>query len=130
MSKKLLENLKIYFPFLSKDIQGWMKNDEWGITVRTKQGETFFYDDYEHTIRRLPAYSRDMTEEQCRMEFGYRLRRIMYKKGMTQAELSELTGISQPQISTYLSGKNSPSFYKVDRIAKALGCSTDDLRYI
>lgn len=130
MSKMLLENLKTYFPFLANDIQGWVKNDEWGITVRTRQGETFFYDDYEHTIRRLPAYSSDITEEESRMEFGYRLRRLMYKKGMTQTELADLAGIQRTQLNNYINGKTSPSFYIVDRIAKALGCSTDDLRYI
>ena len=129
MSKMLLENLKLHFPFLANDIQGWVKNDEWGITVRTRQGETFFYDDYEHTIRRLPEHSDELTEEQCRMEFGTRLRRLMYGKGISQTELADLTGIQRTQLNNYINGKTSPSFYIVDRIAKALGCSADDLRY-
>ena len=130
MSRLLLENLKTYFPFLANDIISWIKNDEWGITVRTRQGETFFYDDYEHTIRRLPKDSDKLTEEQCRLEFGTRLRRLMYGKGISQTELADQIGIQRTQLNNYINGKTSPSFYIVDRIAKALHCSIEDLRYI
>jgi transcriptional regulator with XRE-family HTH domain len=53
----------------------------------------------------------------------------MALEGISQCELSERTGITQPSISDYMNGKKLPSFYTVDKIAKALGCSVDAFRY-
>lgn len=81
------------------------------------------------TIRKLPRDSNNMSEEEYRIEFSMRLKKIMYRKGWTQDDLSEATGITQAMISRYISRKATPSFYNVDKIAKALGCSTDEFRY-
>ena len=54
---------------------------------------------------------------------------MMYIKGITQSELSNCTDIPQYLISDYIRGKRTPSFYNVDKIAKALDCSVDELRY-
>ena len=48
-------------------------------------------------------------------------------KGMTQDNLSKLTGIGQPLLSLYTQGKSLPSAQKVSAIAKAIGCSVNDL---
>ena len=70
-----------------------------------------------------------MSEQQCREEFSIRLKRLMYRQGVTQKELSEETGISEMTISNYMNGKRTPSFYNVDKISKALKCSIDIFRY-
>ena len=51
----------------------------------------------------------------------------MAMKGITQVRLSELTGISQQLLSLYTQGKSLPSAQKVSSIAKAIGCSVNDL---
>jgi transcriptional regulator with XRE-family HTH domain len=53
----------------------------------------------------------------------------MTRQGVSQLELSELTGIPQSTISNYLTGKFLPGFYNMDKIAKALKCSIDEFRY-
>ena len=63
------------------------------------------------------------------VEFRQRLRRLMTRQGVSQLELSELTGIPQSTISNYLTGKFLPGFYNMDKIAKALKCSIDEFRY-
>ena len=43
------------------------------------------------------------------------------EKGLTQQKLSELTGISQADISRLEGGNANPSLHTIQRIAKALG---------
>lgn len=44
------------------------------------------------------------------------------RRGMTQAMLSEATGVSQADISRIESGKANPSVKTLKRLAKGLGC--------
>jgi transcriptional regulator with XRE-family HTH domain len=55
---------------------------------------------------------------------------MMAFRHMTQAELASSVGITQGMVSQYIHGYSSPSFRVVDRMAKALGCSADDLRLL
>jgi transcriptional regulator with XRE-family HTH domain len=71
-----------------------------------------------------------MTEETYRKEFGIRLRRLLRMKGMTQSDLADAIGITNAGLSGYINGKHTPSFYMVNKIARVLKCSVDELRYI
>lgn len=126
----LFDNFAMYFPSMAEDTITYEELNDFELVVKMSNGTTVLYDDIDHSFRRLPRSSDDMTEDECLTEFGCRLRKIMFRNGITQEELSERTGIAQPRISRYLRGKNSPTFYVVDRIAKALGCSVDEFRYI
>lgn len=130
VDNNLIRNLKMDFPFVANSENEIYTNGPLEVIIKSKNGERMLYDGLEHTIRMLPKDSSNMTEDECRKEFGTRLRKIMYRQGVTQDELSEMTGIPQHMISKYINCKNSPSFYKVDKIAKALGCSIDEFRYI
>ncbi len=52
--------------------------------------------------------------------FINRLKETMLSKGISAAKLSEISGISKPLISMYLSGKTTPREANVQRIANAL----------
>jgi DNA-binding Xre family transcriptional regulator len=123
------ENMKLHFPLITEHAVEFIQDDRTSVVMKLETGESFLYDDYDKTIRKLPSDSKEMTESEVRREFFFRLRKIMMLKGVTQTELSEMTGISQPVLNRYLTGKATPGFYAVDRIAKALKCSTDDFRY-
>ena len=126
----IIEDFKLYCP------------TEWSRTINYKQvgpceiyatlddGEVIAFDYKDKTIRFLPQDNNHMTEQECRHEFGVRLRRLMYLEGFTQEGLSEATGISQTMLSKYITGDVCPSFTKVDKICKALRCSMDQLRYV
>ena len=124
-----LDNLKTMYPFLYKQMIDYEAINDFDIHIKLRDGSTVLYDDFDKSFRQLPESCIDLTEEQCRREFGSRLYRIMQRKCMTQEELSACTGIHQTIISKYINGKHTPSFYNVDKIAKALGCSVDELRY-
>lgn len=129
MKVDIYKNFEMNFPLIAKDIVEYRSVSKTELIIKSIDGDIFLYDDVYRSIRKLPKNSNDMSEKECKNEFGIRLFKIMSRQGITQAELSHMTGIQQPILSGYITGKNSPSFYKVDKIAKALGCSTDDLRY-
>jgi DNA-binding Xre family transcriptional regulator len=102
-------------------------NMEW-LIVTLDDGDRIIFDSFENTIRRIPRDSGHLSEIEARKEFGVRLRKLMFQRGITQTELSNCTNISQARLSDYITGKHSPSFYIVDKIAKVLECSTDEFR--
>ena len=59
--------------------------------------------------------------------FGPRLRRVMYRSGMTQNEFARFVGISQTTMSYYLAGKSEPRWRMLRRIMRATGCTARDL---
>ena len=116
---KLASKVKKYREVLGHEVEVWLDDNR-----------AFIFDDRESTLRSIPTSSKHITEKEFRIEFGYRLNKILKAKGMSQRELSELTGIGQCMISNYANGKHTPSFYVADRIANVLDVSVDDLRYI
>lgn len=122
-------NFQQRFPFLAKEVLDWETASDYEILVKLKDGSCLIYDNIDGTIRNLPSDSNHMSETECKKEFGIRLRRLMLIRAITQSELSNITGIQQSAISNYMTGRVIPSFYNADKIAKALGCSMDELRY-
>lgn len=57
----------------------------------------------------------------------FRLREILKEKNMTIGQLSEVSGISQSNLSNYMSGKISPTLDTLNRLANALGIELVDL---
>lgn len=126
---KLYENFKTHFPYIAQTVKGWYRSGRYEVTAALTNGDRVLYDDYEKTIRTLPRDRNGLTEKECREEFSKRLCKIMRRLRVSQTDLSTLTGIAQPALSRYINGVSMPSFYNVDKIAKALDCSMDDLRY-
>lgn len=125
----LIDHAQMYFPSIVANAVEFIEAGYSELVIKLRDGTSILYDDMDNSIRNLPIDSNNMTDIQCRREFGIRLQKIMYLKGVTQEELSRTTGISQTMISLYITGKNNPTFCKVDKIAKALNCSMDDFRY-
>lgn len=129
MGERLIQNLKRTYNFLYENMESYEVVTDFDVYLKMKDSSIVLYDDFDRSFRTLPADKNDMTEEQCKLEFAYRLYRIMQRKHITQQELANRTGITQQQISSYITGKRLPSFYNIDKIAKALDCSVDELRY-
>jgi transcriptional regulator with XRE-family HTH domain len=55
------------------------------------------------------------------------LKRLRKGKNLTQAKLSELSGVSQSKISEYEAGKVEPRIEAVIRLSRALDCTLDEL---
>ncbi len=129
MSCSKFEHLHMYFPMIAEKVVEYRENGPCELILILDDGERASYDDFEKTIRKLPSDASSMTEDEMRKEFGIRVRQYLSTRGMSQLDLSERTGITQPVLSRYMTGKTTPSFYAVTIIARAIGCKTDDLCY-
>lgn len=123
------ESAGLYFPETMKKVIDGKNVSHYDIMFHLNDGDTVLYNSADTTIRTLPQNDRELTEEECKKEFGIRLLNIMRRNGVTQSELSERTGLSQPRLSNYITGKVAPTLYTLDKIAKALHCSVDEFRY-
>lgn len=56
-----------------------------------------------------------------------KLEELRKKNGMTQNELAALVGVQQNTISQWESGKRHPPSTTLPQLAKALGCTIDEL---
>ena len=61
------------------------------------------------------------------MSIGANIRRVREEHNMTQVELAEIAGTSQPYLNRIEMGKQMPSAKVIVAAAKAFGCSTDEL---
>ena len=124
MDEHLYENFKLYFPMIEKHCISWRQTDTFELEIDDEDGHVYIYNDMNHSFGRKPDTSTDVG---WKKEFARRLRKKIAMRGINQTNISELTGISQPLLSLYTQGKSLPSAQKVSAIAKAIGCSVNDL---
>ena len=127
----LFDDMCVYYSFLTDDAIDWRVTGPNEIIVTLGDSTMVRYNGLTHRYTVLSKnVSEDdyfMSEEECKREFGMRLRKCMYERAMSQTRLSELTDISQVMLSKYINGKGLPGYYNISRIARALKCSVDDL---
>ena len=68
-----------------------------------------------------------VTDEEWRQEFGRRLNRALWKKGMVQETLADEVGISRQMLGKYMNGKAVPSARNISKLSRVLDCQTSDL---
>lgn len=124
MGEYLYENFKLYFPSFEKGCISWKQTDLFELEIHNKDGSIDIYDDMSHSLGPKIDTS---TDAGWKKEFARRLRKKIAMRGISQTNISELTGISQPLLSLYTQGKSLPSAQKVSSLAKALNCSVNDL---
>ena len=129
MKEKLFKAFSFHFPFTAKNAITYEAEDEDTLIVKMSDGDVLAFDNWTGSYRHVPRDSNNMSEQECKDEFAFRLRQMMARRKLTQMDLAELTGIPQSQISNYVSGKSLPGFYNLDRIVKVLKCSADSLIY-
>lgn len=125
----VIEWFEMDFPSTSSKVEEHIFIGDYFLIAKLTDGSRVCYDQSDRSIRNLPSDPDTMSEVQFRREFGIRLRRLMERKRITQSELAERMGVSQTRISGYVRGKNTPSIFMVNKIAKALNCSIDELTY-
>ena len=125
----VLHHFKICCPQLAEEMIGYREITSMDLLVTLEDGSKVLFDDFTKTYRLLPDESVRDTKEAYKKEYSYKLRSRMDRRCVSQAQLSEATGISQSTISKYVRGYEVPSLFNANKIAKALGCSVDDFRY-
>lgn len=126
MNMWLYDEYALYYPKYASITEDWYQESEWDLVAKLSDGSRLIFDGHMRTIRSLPDTD-DIDERQLRIEFSKRLYKMLDRKGITQLELSKRTGISTMAISKYINRKATPSLHNANKIARALGCSVDDL---
>ena len=129
MDDYVYDEFSFNFPSVAKQVLYYYHISDIELIIKLENGEVFSYENINKSLRILPSDSNSLTEEECIREFAMRLKLMMAVRGMNQTKLSEATGIQQHMISDYTNGKRAPGLYNLDKIAKALNCSLDELRY-
>lgn len=131
MTDKMFEQFSREYSFMIDDVVRYYQDQFPNcLVIEMSDNRVMLYDYILNTLRRLPKSRCDMTRDECNDEFGKRLKQLLMYRGLNQEDLSQMTGIAQPAISSYIRGKTTPSFYIADKIAKALGVSLDYFRYL
>ena len=128
--ENIISEFKRTNPGMADNIVDHYPSGQMEVVIKLRNGNAFRYDHIAKTIapilKRVLTNGR-ITEQQWRKEFSYKLRRRMSMRGITQAELSELSGIPYPSVNKYVNGRATPSAYNVDRICCALQCPASEL---
>ena len=132
VESQLVNNFKLYFPYVADGVVEMRvdPHDPYCLIATYDDDSSLLYNDMDHTIRNLPHHKNAMSKTETLSEFGIRLRKIMFRKNISQLELADMTKISNVTLSKYMNGQTMPSLYALDKIAKALGCSVDEFRYV
>lgn len=125
-----MHQVYLYFPDLLGEVVHAREYVQFMLLLDTNTEYDYFYNITNNVLIPIPKDDKNLDKESFRRIFGVLLRRALECSGLTQEELSEKTGIPQPNISDYLYGKHFPSFYQIDKMAKAMNCSVEDLRYV
>lgn len=125
MSDLALENLELYYSNIARELEEYQV-DGVELTGVLRDGSRILYNYLADTVKYLPNDPDTMTEDEYRSEFAYRVKKMMMRAGINQTELARRTGIAQPSLSGYLSGRKTASYVNAAKIARALECSLDD----
>lgn len=125
----LYKNFAMYYGSLAERVRDYDETDIGELTLYLENGRTIIYDDIHRSIRELPLDSDRLTPDECRNEFSLRLRSLLDRRCISQKQLAEMAGITEATLSGYITGRATPNFYTLDKIAKVLNCSVDKFRY-
>lgn len=124
----MLENFKLYSPEPFENFVHCYQSDYHEITAAKEDGSRIIYNDLDKTICYIPNRDIDkMNTCDWKKAFSRKIYRLMRNRGMTQKYLSELTGIPEATISSYMKGNSMPSAQNVRLLAKAFEISIDKL---
>lgn len=131
MNEYLLYYINCVDPFATlADVKEIKEINEWDLLIVFKNGRKTLFDKFTGYYKDIFYDSiHEITEEQEKREFAFRLRSHMARNQITQEDLAEIIDTSQVMISRYVRGETIPSVIVLRKIAKALGCSMDDFFY-
>ena len=129
---KIINGYETWYPALFEQSVKYVMTGTHTILVDLEDGSKIEYDSRGNTIRDVSRiYIRDegsdLDEETWRREFGHQLRRAIDDVGITQDQLSDMTGISRQMLSRYVRGTSTPSGYILSRLSEVLGCDISKL---
>lgn len=130
---EIFETFKKYFPSEIDNIVDWRPSLRNEIIVYLKNGDVMYFSRNNNRYGYVKQYEVNeqgdyiMSDEDLKIEFSNKLKRLMQARYMNHRILSEKTGITMAVISHYVNGRNLPDFKNLRRLAAALECSVSEL---
>lgn len=129
---KIIEEYKMWHPNLYEQTVECRPSGRYCILIELADGSKIEYNSIDNTVRDVTRfYIREpnvsVNEEMWRKEFGRKLHRAIVDRGITQEQLSDMTGISRQMLSRYVRGNSTPSGYILTRLSEILECDVREL---
>lgn len=129
---RMIKNYELWHPAFFERSVDYVMTGPHSILVDLEDNSKIEYNDYDNTIRDVShIYGRDfnsaLEETTWRKEFGHQLRRAIIDRGITQEDLSDLSGVSRQMLSRYIHGLSTPSGYVLSRLSEILECDVRKL---
>ncbi len=131
--RHFLEQFKNEYPYFSDQIVDCYPSGQMEITIKMNDGTKMAYNALSKSVRTIyDPYSEngsrdEVDDEQWLVEFSTRFNDKLMANGMSQRELSMMTGISVISINRYSKGKAVPNARNIVKIARSLKCSVSEL---
>lgn len=126
----LIHNLKLTDPWLIEKAIRFEEVGPFELMIYCKDGSKVRYDEFNGDWFKWYPSDYDInkrSEEQIVQDFQWRLKRTMMLRCIGQAQLAEMSGLSQKTISNYLTGKSMPDILKLNKLARALDVDVTEL---
>lgn len=126
----LINNLRCYDRDLYESAICFEEVGPFELMIYCKDGSKVRYDDFNGDWFKWYPSDYDInkrSEEQIIQDFQWRLKRTMTLRCIGQAQLAEMSGLSQKTISNYLTGKSMPDILKLNKLARALDVDVAEL---
>ena len=124
-----LRSLELYFEYIFSHMVSYRFCYDNKMIIKTDDDECYIFDTRYNSIRRLPNSS-NMDRYSFSKEFGRRVEYLLEQRRISKQEFADYLDINPSQLSNYLNGRNAPSFYLVDKMARILECSIEELRHL
>lgn len=125
--EQILQDYEMCHPYFYEQTVDWWASGKMTIAVELKNGNLYEFDNLDKTLRCLRSKNCNVDEDILNREFGANVRKNIPLTGKTQKELCEEIGITNAMLSRYIHGNSAPSAAKAYKIAKAIGCTMDEL---
>lgn len=117
-------------PDLSYEIEGWSGDGD-TLIFRMSDDSVMTFDGYhERFYTQSCESSKQFDHDADKKAISINLPNMMETTEIDERKLSRLTGISQNDITVYMSGKRRPGYENILKLSKALNCSPADLTII
>lgn len=125
--ERLFRDFGMQHPQFYEQVIDWCPSGQMSIFVKLKNGKCYDYDRMDGSLRRVRSKNDVFDDDILIKELSANLQKNIPLAGKTQMELCEELGITRTMMSRYLHGKATPSATKLYRIAKAIGCTMEEL---
>ena len=126
--ERTLKQFEIYYPGLYARAVDWWASGRASITVKLDDDIAYDYDPMDNSIRRIYIGETGRDDDiLVRKDFGANLQKMIPYSGLSKGELAEQVGITNAMLSRYIRGNSIPSVTIAYKIARALGCTGDEL---